>query len=324
MRQQNLKEFPTFGFTGGASAERVGVILAGGEGSRLKKLTRLIGGDERPKQFCPVIGTTTLLGKTRSRIELGIAPENIYFSLTRKHEKYFRPELVGVKRGRMVVQPKGKGTAPAILYSLLRVAVESPDATVAFFPSDHYFSNDRAFMSYVDAAFRAVDREPENVVLLGIEADKAETSYGWIEPESSMFNEVQGSVSRVKRFWEKPDAATAAQLFNEGFMWNSFVMVGRVDAFLNMFRRHLPRLFRMFTAASIEFGKRGEEAAVRSVYSWIIETNFSSEVLEKSADQLKVLRVGAVGWSDWGEPERVIGTLNGLGMRPQWMQAMAA
>jgi hypothetical protein len=63
---------------------------------------------------------------------------------------------------------------------------------------------------------------------------------------------------------------------------------------------------------------------VRSIYEWIEDINFSSEVLERSADQLLVMRVRNVGWSDWGEPERVIGTLNNLGVQPQWLEALAA
>ena len=40
---------------------RWGVILAGGDGKRLLPLTRRISGDDRPKQFCSVMGKDTLL-----------------------------------------------------------------------------------------------------------------------------------------------------------------------------------------------------------------------------------------------------------------------
>jgi Nucleotidyl transferase len=33
------------------------VILAGGDGVRLRPLSRLISGDDRPKQFCPLFAT---------------------------------------------------------------------------------------------------------------------------------------------------------------------------------------------------------------------------------------------------------------------------
>jgi mannose-1-phosphate guanylyltransferase len=51
------------------------VILAGGDGTRLKSLTRKIAGDERPKQFCSVLGTGTLLEETRHRAALELAGE---------------------------------------------------------------------------------------------------------------------------------------------------------------------------------------------------------------------------------------------------------
>jgi hypothetical protein len=101
-------------------------------------------------------------------------------------------------------------------------------------------------------------------------------------------------------------------------------MVGRGETFLGMFRRHLPEMFRIFEAASVLFGTIHEAAVVRSIYAWIEETNFSGEVLEKSSDELLVLRVGDVGWCDWGEPERVVTTLENLGVQTEWMRALAA
>ena len=51
---------------------RHAIILAGGEGSRLKSLTRAIAGDERPKQFCPILDDRTLLDATRERSALAL------------------------------------------------------------------------------------------------------------------------------------------------------------------------------------------------------------------------------------------------------------
>jgi mannose-1-phosphate guanylyltransferase len=37
------------------------VILAGGEGTRLRKISYLVSGDHRPKQFCTFFGRKSLL-----------------------------------------------------------------------------------------------------------------------------------------------------------------------------------------------------------------------------------------------------------------------
>jgi mannose-1-phosphate guanylyltransferase len=303
--------------------ERFAVVLAGGDGSRLKSLTRVITGDERPKQFCPIFGDRTLLDETRRRVSLLMPAENIYFSLTQKHEPFFRGPLWGVREIQKIVQPENKGTAPAILYSLLRIARTSPDATVAFFPSDHYVSDDEAFMASVESAMSAAELESDSIVLIGIEPENPETSYGWIEPERSLFGELPCSVTRVKRFWEKPHQNVANRLLDSGCLWNSFVMVGKVGTFLTMFKRHLPDMVRMVTLADRTFGTLLEPAAIRAVYERLSETNFSSEVLERSADTLFVMRVQGVGWNDLGEPQRVLGTLVNLGVQNDWMRAAA-
>jgi mannose-1-phosphate guanylyltransferase len=324
MKNNPVVEFPNFLKLEQPKAPRFAVILAGGEGSRLKSLTRAIAGDERPKQFCPILNDETLLDVTRKRTALKIAPENTFFSLTEKHERFYNALLKDVSKRRLTVQPENKGTAPAILYSLFHLTKLAPEATVAFFPSDHYFSDDAAFMNNVEAAFRAVEFNPNSLVLLGIEPDSAETSYGWIEPQETLFGDLAKAVSRVERFWEKPSPEAARFLMTQGCLWNSFVMVGKVGTFLALIEKHLPALYRMFAASSAVFGTPAEAATVRSLYAWISETNFSSEVLEKAMGELYVLRVADVVWSDWGEPQRVLGTLETLGLEPDWMQAVAA
>jgi len=150
-------------------AERWAVILAGGDGTRLLPLTRLIAGDERPKQFCPIFGGATLLDQTLRRVALAVPRHRTMVVVTRGHERFYLPLAAfgGVPSKQVIVQPKNQGTALAILYSLLRLAARAPKALVAFFPSDHYFSDEKKFTSYVEAAFEAVEFCPELVTLLG-------------------------------------------------------------------------------------------------------------------------------------------------------------
>lgn len=299
------------------SNERSAIILAGGDGTRLRSMTRAITGDDRPKQFVPVIGGTTLLDQTRRRVARSVAPDRTLFVVTEKHRRFYQSLSKTISPRLLLEQPQNKGTAPAILYALMRLAAKSPEAIVALFPSDHYFADDEQFMSYIDAAFDIVELQQETVTLLGITATAPETEYGWIEPQRSILGWARRSVTRVSRFWEKPNAKLAASLMERGCLWNTFVMVGRVDALLKMTRAALPQLYSEFAAIIPTFETTAERKALRELYNKIEDSNFSHEVLAARPEDLAVMRVEDVGWSDLGEPTRVLSTLARLGVQSE-------
>jgi len=296
---------------------RWAIILAGGDGTRLQSLTRVIAGDNRPKQFVPVIGGATLLDQTRRRVSRSVPASRTLVVVTEKHREFYESLAKTISPNLLLEQPHNKGTAPAILYALLRVATKSPKATVALFPSDHFFTDDEEFMSHIDTAFDAVQAQPETITLLGITPASAEKEYGWIEPQPSVLGSAPRSITRVQRFWEKPSAMLATSLMERGCLWNSFVMVGRVDALLRMTRTALPELYAGFAAITAAFQTVAERKALAELYSRIPDSNFSHDVLAKRPQDLAVMRVGDVGWSDLGEPSRVLATLAHMGVQSQ-------
>lgn len=293
------------------------VLLAGGDGTRLQSMTRAITGDNRPKQFVPVIGGSTLLDQTRRRVALSIDAGRTLIVVTQKHRRYYEPLTNEISPSLLVEQPVNKGTAPAILYALLKVAAKSPKAIVAMFPSDHFFADDQEFMSHIDVAIDAVRVQPGSVMLLGITPTAPETEYGWIEPQPSILANAERSITRVRKFWEKPDSHLAGVLMQNGCLWNSFVMVGRVDALLNMTGAALPDLYAAFEAVTATFETDAERQALAALYSQIEDSNFSHQVLASRPEDLMVMRVGDVGWSDLGEPNRVLSALAHLGVQSQ-------
>ena len=282
------------------------IILAGGDGTRLQSMTRAITGDNRPKQFVPVIGRSTLLDQTRRRVALSIEPSRTMIVVTQKHRAFYESLANEIPPQLLLEQPANKGTAPAILYALLRVAAKSPNAIVALFPSDHFFADDAEFMSHIDVAIDAVKVQPRTVILLGITPTAPETEYGWIEPQPSILTSADKSITQVRKFWEKPDATLANTLMMRDCLWNSFVMVGRVDALLKMTRAALPQLYAAF-----------ERETIAEIYSQIEDSNFSHQVLAVRPLDLMVMKVGDVGWSDLGEPNRVLSALARIGVESE-------
>ena len=287
------------------AGQRWGLVLAGGDGVRLRSLTRQLTGDERPKQFCPVLGDETLLEQTWRRLLRVVAPEQGMVVVTRKHQPYYTPLLDRLSVPHITVQPENRGTAAGILYPLLRLAARAPGASVAVLPSDHHFSDDARLMDHVEAAFEAVAARPDRLVLLGMIPDTPESEYGWIEGDATAMGVRDAAVHRVLSFWEKPDVSLARRLRERGCLWNSFVMVGAVNTFLAAIACALPALFGALDNVAPAFGGPGEEAAVARAYSTLAPADFSREVLTTRTGLLSVMPVRGVSWSDLGSPERV-------------------
>jgi mannose-1-phosphate guanylyltransferase len=177
-------------------------------------------------------------------------------------------------------------------------------------------SDDAAFIEYVRTAQELVEHRPQSVALLGIEAESPETEYGWIERAPWPLDGEVGYP--VLRFWEKPSLALAERLLRVGALWNSFVMVGRVDALLDLVAVGAPDLVAAFEPVRTASPRREVEVAER-IYATTGTVNFSERVLMPAARRLVTVRVKDIEWSDWGHPERVAATIRRTGWRPGWL-----
>jgi len=182
----------------------------------------------------------------------------------------------------------------------MRLREMDPQGVVAFFPSDHYFANNEAFTEHINIASVSAEARPDMVVVLGIMPDSPEVEYGWIEPGPVISYH---AICRVNRFWEKPSQTLASDLLARGCVWNSFIMAGHVQVFLDLIRRTLPFFYRRFESISPLLFSAGERDAVERLYSVLHPINCSHGVLSVRTDNLAVLCGTGLGWSDLGEPK---------------------
>ena len=295
------------------------LILAGGDGGRLRPLTETIMGSPRPKQFCSLMDGETPLDRTRRRADLLVRWDRQVVVVTRKHEVHYRYLHEELAPSRLVVQPTNRGTGPGIVYPLLRILELAGNVPVAVLPSDHYVADDSAFMGHVERALASLDALPYALVLLGAEPTYVEVEYGWIELATDPLVIEGEAVFGIRRFWEKPPAMLAEGLLGRGCLWNTFVMVGWARALIDLVRATCPELLAPFRRVRATLGSPSEDEAIERVYAELPSVNFSDSVLAAAPGSLGVIRLTGTDWSDWGNVRRVVESLRRTGRRPPWM-----
>ena len=299
------------------------VVLAGGEGIRLRGLTRHVYGDDRPKQYAVLTGGKSLLRQTLDRVSLLIPRQQIAVVTMAAHRAYVTAELRHETPAPHVLeQSSNRGTATAVLLAAHWLLARDPDAVMVVLPSDHFVGDDQAFMGHVADALRILDRQSDRIVLLGAEPSEPETDYGWIELGEPLPAPTRSQMYRVRHFREKPTPAMADELYRTGALWNTFVFAGRVTALVEAGSESLPALHERLARLSKFLGTEHERWALRQAYELSPRTNFSQAVLERCPRKLVVVRMSSIAWRDLGTAQRVVKTLRELGMRPDWLATL--
>jgi mannose-1-phosphate guanylyltransferase len=308
-----MNEETTVSWEANVNGDLWAIVLAAGEGARLAPVTRLLYGCEVPKQFAFLDGDRSLLQQTMDRIGPLVPAHRTVVVVAHNRRAMAEAQLARYPGVQVVSQPLNVGTGPGVLLPLSVIKAQCPKATVIMTPSDHYFP---AIAPFVDAARLAVATVPESpsgLVVLGAEADRADTELGWIVPEDpSVTPEVQ--VDLVDFFVEKPSASAAAALFRQGGLWNTMVVLGTIESFWRQARRYLPgqiALFNRYVEALAENGGRRDVAAdqlLERLYRSMPRADFSRSILQ-NVQGTAVVTLKDSGWCDCGTPERLLGCL---------------
>jgi mannose-1-phosphate guanylyltransferase len=278
------------------------MVLAAGEGSRVRALTRDRHGHPAPKQFTSADGETSLLGATLRRAEKIAPREHIVTIVAAQHERWWRSELSGFPPDNIIVQPENRGTAAGILLPELWIARRDVNATIVILPSDHYVESEETLIDSLGEAVSAVTRSEAPVVLLGIKPDGPEEEYGWIVPCPGAAN----CPYRVASFREKPDACTAASLLKHGGLLNTFIIVADNRCLLALFKDKAADLWHRFERTVVNGSAESwPPDDLADLYRSIPSMDFSRDILEGAAERLWVYPVPSCGWTDLGTPQRL-------------------
>jgi mannose-1-phosphate guanylyltransferase len=295
------------------------IVLAGGEGVRLRPLVSRIYGDGRPKQYAALLDSRTLLQHTLDRVGLLVSSERTVVVTMQDHDRYMAGGLDSSSHPHVLRQPEDRGTAAGVLLPAHWIHARDPRALVAVFPSDHFIREEAAFISHVAEVVTFVRHHREWIVLLGVQPTDAETEYGWIEPGERVGWTARGPLYRIRRFREKPSCEAAGSLLAAGGLWNTFVLVASAAALIKAGRECVPDLHDRLARLAVFAGTEDETWAIRQAYAFVPRANFSRAVLEVCPGPLAVTKVPGLTWCDLGTPARVARTLTSLGASPPWL-----
>ena len=321
-----MQEFSTSASPAPDSSDRGhvwAVVLAGGQGIRLRELTRHVYGDDRPKQYAVLTGSKSLLRQTLDRVSRLVPRQQIAVVTMAGHSAYVTAELKHeTPTPHVIEQPRDRGTAAAVLLAAHWILARDPAAMMVVLPSDHFVGEDEACMGHVGDALGFLSRQGDRIVLLGAEPSEPETDYGWIELGEPLPGPGPSQLYRVRHFREKPTQAMAEELYRGGALWNTFVFAGRATTLVEAGSDCLPALHERLIRLSRFLGTEHERWAIRQAYELSPRANFSQAVLERCPRKLAVVRLSAVSWRDLGTPRRVVKTLGELGMQPDWLRTL--
>lgn len=279
------------------------VILAGGVGERFwPSSTR-----KHPKQLLTLTGDRSMLRETVDRISGMVPLSRIWIITSAALEDAIRKELPDLDPDRIVGEPEGRNTAPAVGLAAALVSREDKDAVLAVMPSDHHFADARLFLKALETARLVAERE-RGYVTFGITPTRPETGYGYIEAGTSLdMGDSPHGVYRVERFVEKPAREKAEGFLSRGgYFWNSGIFVWRTDVLMEGFDEFLPGMARGLKEVESAPAEELKETIER-FYSSVESISIDNGLME-SVSPIFVIE-GGFPWDDigsWASLERVL------------------
>jgi mannose-1-phosphate guanylyltransferase len=264
--------------------------MAGGAGTRFWPASRR----SRPKQLLTLITDESLLSATVRRVSPALVAAQNVLIVTGEHLADATRDNVDSLGARVLVEPMPRNTAPCIALAAVHVAAQDPTAVMAVLPADHFIADEDGFRRVYADAVRVA--ETGRIVTLGIQPNRPETGYGYIQRGDAL----DDGVFSVKAFVEKPDQETAIEYLTAGtYSWNSGMFFMRADVLLEAVKRHLPKLYAGMDAYGAALGTAQEHDKLVAAFTDAESISVDFGIMEKEAGNIAVIP-SDFGWSDVG------------------------
>ena len=151
---------------------------------------------------------------------------------------------------------------------------------------------------------------------MGVRPSHLELDYGWIAVGGVLGWSGGAAIRRIQSFIEKPEPVDGKRMMSEGALWNTLVLVTKVETLWKSGWLCFPDVMERFEGLRRQIGTPAEGSTLQAMYQDMPTRNFSRDVLQPLAGQLGVMELNDVTWSDWGRPERIVETLRSMGKKP--------
>ena len=268
------------------------VIMAGGGGTRLWPLSR----ENRPKQFCKILGDKTMFEQTVERFRNDFEVEDIYVCLNSGLLDQARALAPEIPLGNYIIEPEKRDTAPAMGLVAAKLFKSFPDEPVAYIPSDHYIGDVKRFVAMIKKA-DAMIRETGKMLDIAVTPTFPSTALGYTRVGKKMSGEESIEVYEFLGHAEKPEFETAKKYLEQGdYLWHASYYMWTPRKILEAFDKYSPE----HGTRLREISKAGDEETTRKNFSAMPQISFDYVVTEK-IDPANILIIkGDFGWSDVG------------------------
>jgi len=256
---------------------RHALILAGGSGTRLWPFSTAA----LPKQLVPLLQGRSLLDIAVQRATSVVPAEQVWLGAGEQLRDAVT-QVEGLRPDRLVVEPSGRDTLPAVALGCAVIAQHDPDAVVAVLTADHLIEPLESFATTLDAAFALAEQRSDALVTFGVVPDHPSTGFGYLE----LGEPLDADARVVSTFREKPSPAVASEFLAVGpsrYLWNSGMFVWRAETLLRAVDTFVPESAGVLRAMGAAYGTASWDELARESWPQLRKLSIDYGVMEPAS-----------------------------------------